>query len=67
VFNHLVNYLNAQLNAETQNQAASNRHIFRVLGRLYTVSYFVGHPVSKRRKAINSECFSIIGNSKLFE
>jgi len=34
--NHLVNYQITKLNAETKNQA-SNRHIFRGLGRLYSL------------------------------
>ena len=34
VLNHLINHQNTQLNAETKNQTP-NRHIFRVLGRLY--------------------------------
>jgi len=34
--NHLVNHLNTKLSAETKNQA-SNRHIFKVLGRLYSL------------------------------
>ena len=33
---HLVKPQNTQLNAETKNQAL-HRHIFRVLGRLYSV------------------------------
>jgi len=36
VLYHLVNHQNTQLNAEIKNQAL-NRHIFRVLGRLYNL------------------------------
>jgi len=36
VLNHLVNHENILKNAETKTQA-SNRHIFRVLGRLYSI------------------------------
>ena len=36
LLNQLVNHQNTQLNAETKNQA-SNRHIFIVLGRLYSL------------------------------
>jgi len=36
VLNHLLNHKNSQLNAKTKIQA-SNRHIFRVLGRLHSL------------------------------
>ena len=36
VLYHLVNHQITQLNSETKNQAL-NRHIFRVLGRLYSL------------------------------
>ena len=40
---HFVNHQNTALNPETKKQA-SNRHIFKVLGRL-TVPFFRGNPV----------------------
>ncbi len=49
----LVNHLNTQLNAKTKNQA-SNRHIFRVLGRLYSLLLWVVFTVSSFGSSLQS-------------